>query len=244
VGREAFSRKDADLLKRLAPHLGIAARNFFSAQSLRLLDTLRREALDAVSVALMAIDSSGRLLYANRMGEGLLGAGTLLRIVGGLLSAGTAVVEETPLTNALAQLRQGYGATLLLTDRHTNIQMMLNTAPVSQSEPIGRSAGLIWVNPMAADASSVHRIARLFGLTAAEYRLLLQLAAGEDLRSAAEALQISVHTARCQLKSIFFKTGRHTQAHLMQLVGKMAAICSQPPHDARPAARRRRSRST
>src|SRR5262245_5220674 len=54
-----------------------------------------------------------------------------------------------------------------------------------------------------------------FGLTPAEARLALHLAAGETLRSAEAKLSIRYETARTHLKNIFHKTGTCRQAELV-----------------------------
>ena len=54
-----------------------------------------------------------------------------------------------------------------------------------------------------------------FGLTPAEARLALHLAAGETLRSAEAKLSMTYETARTHLKSIFQKTGTCRQAELV-----------------------------
>jgi len=54
-----------------------------------------------------------------------------------------------------------------------------------------------------------------FGLTPAEARLAVHLAAGETLRSAEAKLSIRYETARTHLKSIFQKTGTCRQAELV-----------------------------
>lgn len=59
---------------------------------------------------------------------------------------------------------------------------------------------------------------RIYGLTAAEARLTLQLLLGRDLPTAATALGISVHTARTLLKRAFIRTGTNRQS---ELVGKI-----------------------
>jgi DNA-binding CsgD family transcriptional regulator len=57
-----------------------------------------------------------------------------------------------------------------------------------------------------------------FGLTPAEARLVLQLIAGESLRSAAKTLNVGYETARTTLKSVFHKTGTCRQAELVIVV--------------------------
>ena len=54
-----------------------------------------------------------------------------------------------------------------------------------------------------------------FGLTPAEARLALHLAAGETLRSAEAKLSMTYETARTHLKSVFQKTGTCRQAELV-----------------------------
>jgi DNA-binding CsgD family transcriptional regulator len=58
----------------------------------------------------------------------------------------------------------------------------------------------------------------------AERRLVGRLIAGDDLREAALSLHVSLHTARTQLKSIFGKTGRRTQAALLTFVTRLSAL--------------------
>jgi DNA-binding CsgD family transcriptional regulator len=71
-------------------------------------------------------------------------------------------------------------------------------------------------------------MAQLFDLSPAETRLLTRLAAEDELGVAAAALGISIHTARNQLKAILRKTGRHSQAHLLAFLNRLAAIAAHP----------------
>lgn len=60
-----------------------------------------------------------------------------------------------------------------------------------------------------------------FGLTSAESRLAAQMAAGETLEEAADALGTSKETARSQLKAVFVKTNTHRQAELVALLSRL-----------------------
>ena len=55
----------------------------------------------------------------------------------------------------------------------------------------------------------------LHGLTPAEQRLASALCTGESLRRYADSRQLSIHTARNQLKSVFSKTGVRSQNELI-----------------------------
>src|SRR3954470_3143314 len=55
----------------------------------------------------------------------------------------------------------------------------------------------------------------VFGLTKAEARLAVRLACGETVEDIAEEHDVSISTARVQLKSVFAKTGTSRQAELV-----------------------------
>lgn len=57
-----------------------------------------------------------------------------------------------------------------------------------------------------------------FRLTPAEARVAAGLAQGMKLSAIAEHYGISVQTARSQLKSVFDKTGTHSQVQLVALL--------------------------
>jgi DNA-binding CsgD family transcriptional regulator len=60
--------------------------------------------------------------------------------------------------------------------------------------------------------------ARAHLLTDAETKLLASLCTSGDLRAAGNALSRSYHTVRAQLRSVFFKTGVHSQMQLAALL--------------------------
>jgi DNA-binding CsgD family transcriptional regulator len=78
------------------------------------------------------------------------------------------------------------------------------------------------IDPAAAPSGHHDILQQLYCLSAAEMRLLERLLEGEKIKQAAYHLQISEHTARSELKSIFTKTGTHRQAQLMRLVMSLA----------------------
>ena len=60
-----------------------------------------------------------------------------------------------------------------------------------------------------------------FSLTPAETRLALAIAEGKSLSALAEQNDVSLHTVRNQLKSVFAKTGVSRQLDLALLVHKL-----------------------
>jgi DNA-binding CsgD family transcriptional regulator len=117
-----------------------------------------------------------------------------------------------------------------MTDLATGAEAQVSIAPVPVDTdfeflPIPPYS-LVWITPIALRQDVGRDMARLFDLTPAERRILDKLIAGEDLREAAAALQISIHTARTQLKSIFRKTGRRSQGQLLTLAARLATLSS------------------
>jgi DNA-binding CsgD family transcriptional regulator len=73
----------------------------------------------------------------------------------------------------------------------------------------------------AADRAGLPETARLraeFGLTKAEARLALRLAAGSSLASAAQAFDVKLTTIRSQLQQVFAKTGASRQTELVAML--------------------------
>ncbi len=58
----------------------------------------------------------------------------------------------------------------------------------------------------------------VYGLSDAQLRLAMMIAQGHDLPSAAEAMDISVNTARTHLRRMFDKTGVHAQPALLRIL--------------------------
>jgi DNA-binding CsgD family transcriptional regulator len=73
------------------------------------------------------------------------------------------------------------------------------------------------------ESASQQTLEALFGLTPAEARLAIRLSRGASLAAVADSHNISQHTARAQLKSVFAKTGVSRQAELVRLVLKSVA---------------------
>jgi DNA-binding NarL/FixJ family response regulator len=60
--------------------------------------------------------------------------------------------------------------------------------------------------------------AQLYGLTPAEARLAFLLAAGENVKGAAEKLRLAQSTLRSQLKCIFTKTHTSRQSEILRVL--------------------------
>ena len=69
----------------------------------------------------------------------------------------------------------------------------------------------------------IDRVAQWFGLTPAEARLAVALAAGDTLQDYAALRAVSLNAVRFLLKGIFRKTGANSQAQLVALLARLPA---------------------
>jgi DNA-binding CsgD family transcriptional regulator len=76
------------------------------------------------------------------------------------------------------------------------------------------------------------RLVELFGLTPAEARLTVALAAGRQLEEVARERSVRMPTLRTQLRAVLDKTGTRRQAELTALVARLPAVRSgaEPGH--------------
>jgi DNA-binding NarL/FixJ family response regulator len=72
-------------------------------------------------------------------------------------------------------------------------------------------------------------LARLYGLTEAEARLLQALIVGKNLETFAEEVGVSMNTVRSHLKQVFRKTGTNRQPELVSLVMNSSAYLASNP---------------
>jgi DNA-binding CsgD family transcriptional regulator len=228
VAKEPFSKDTAAVLKRLAPHLSIAARTTWHIEVSRTAEPMYRQALDEVRIPLFALDLTGKLALVNSAGDALIHKQRWVKAMGNALVASRGLMAADAFRGALAQLKQGHGTTLLLTDGISRAQAVMTTAPLSAPSTIRiankRIAGFVWIVPCADQHTPVDKLGQLFALTPAEIRLLQRLVNGDSLCAAAGELRVSLNTVRTQLKTILRKTGRRTQGQLLALANRMATI--------------------
>ena len=228
IGQPAFSADDMQLLSLLAPHLTVAAKNYWAAQSLRLLTSARANALDALSSAVYAIDQSQRLMFSNRLGEEMIHEARWVRVLGSTLTPSPTVVHADRFAAELRRASLGIGSTILVTDAMTGTEAQVSITPIPPSVDFGflgaAPVALVWITPATLRKDTGQDMALLFGLTPAERRILDKLIAGADLRETATSLHVSIHTARAQLKSILRKTGRRSQGQLLMLAARIATL--------------------
>jgi DNA-binding CsgD family transcriptional regulator/GAF domain-containing protein len=231
----AFGRREAALIHRLMPHLSRALRLH---QRLTVAAARRDEAaevLDWFPTGVLLLDTSGRVVAANRVAEEILASGDGLRAGGEGLRADFPA-ESAVLRRLIAEIGHGTavidpsGGVLNLTRPSGARPLNLLVAPLrgkllSQEAP--RAAVVVFVSdPDRLPSTPVDRVQRWLGLTRAEASLVLQLIRGCRVEDAADVLGISPQTARTQLKRALAKTSTGRQAELIRLALGTPAVLS------------------
>ena len=228
-----FDDQDRQRLARITPHLCRAIQIFATLSRTTSERDIYAGAIDQLAVATIILDEQGRVLNTNAVARAVLeetGGLTLhgkhLHVEGRdinreLQAAVEQVIEaqhrgETSLVRALRVPRDGGRADLGLVLR-----------PVSTGDwHEGQSSPCVAVfvsDPDQRETASQQTLAELFELTPAEANVAILLSRGLSLAEVSDAQNISQHTARAQLKSIFAKTGVSRQAELVRLVLKSVA---------------------
>jgi DNA-binding CsgD family transcriptional regulator len=221
--------RQLEIGRLLIPHLrrAVTISNVLDA---RTVESARMsEALDALSCGVVLTTVSGNILHANRSAEDRLSEGRALRGTGGSLSAGddAAAKELRTAIKVAARDEAALGKTglaipLVEPEKDTVFAHVLPLAAGdlrTRLEPEAVAAVFVGA-PDERDGANL--VAKAYGLTPAETRVLAEIAAGASTSDAAATLGIAGSTVRTHLESIFAKTGVKRQAELVRLAARLA----------------------
>jgi DNA-binding CsgD family transcriptional regulator len=220
VAQGPFSSQETRRLAALSKKLGSAAALARALGFARAEAAL--EAFQISSSAVVMLDRFGQVLRANAAAERLLRGDPRIerrRIVSADRDA-TAALDR-----ALHAVLWNRSASALMApvplprpEKRPVLAYPIRLAAVSADALAACQAVLVLVDPDERPRPPEATLRSVFGLTAAEARLAMHLAAGVSLEAAADALGVSKGTARIQLKAVFAKLDLHRQAELVALM--------------------------
>ena len=188
----------------------------------RLADTL-----DTLAAGLFLVDPTGRLMHANARGHAILADEKILRAVGGRLVADDPDADQA-LRHAFSAADGGDGvlgtqaiAVPLAVDeqRHVAHVLPLTSGARRRAGASYAAAAAVFVRRAEIDTPAPPEvIAKRYGLTPSELRVLLTVFESGGVPNIAEALGIPETTAKTHLHRLFEKTGTNEQADLVKLV--------------------------
>ena len=232
-----FTDADKALCERLLPHLRRAIQIHARLSRTESERDLYADAVDHLAVATLVLDERGKVLNTNAVARGLLDLSDGLSLQDQRLKIddrGTDAQLQELIYTAITNQRAGTTGTAraLRISRPSGLKdygLVLRPVPTTEwGEGQSSPCVAVFINdpeqidPVASRASQ-ELLRELFQLTPAEASLAINLARGLSLAEVSELQNISQHTARAQLKSIFAKTAVTRQAELVRVVLKSVA---------------------
>ena len=220
-------------MQLLAPHIRRAvligkALQLNQAEAATLADTL-----DSLAAGMFLLDATGRLVQANVSGYAMLAEGAVLRAGGGRLIVNDSAADQT-LRGIFAGMEdgdiglgtKGIAVPFLSNEGERYLAHVLPlTSGARRKVGVGYSAvAAVFVRKAQLETPATPEvIAKLYGLTPSELRVLLAVFESGGVADIANALGISEATAKTHLRRLFEKTETRRQADLVKLVAGFAA---------------------
>jgi DNA-binding CsgD family transcriptional regulator len=186
------------------------------------------DSLDGISAGMLLIDATGRIVHANAAGHSMLAHADVLGAVGGRLIVTDAQADQA-LADIFASAGNGdaalgiKGVALPLTarggERYVAHVLPLTSGARRRSSTTYRAVAALFVHKAALESPSPpEAIAKAFGLTRMELRVLFAVVEVGGVPEVAEALGIAETTVKTHLGHLYGKTGASRQADLVKLV--------------------------
>jgi DNA-binding CsgD family transcriptional regulator len=226
--RPPFGSQETALLRELMPHLQRAVQIHRRLADSQALADGSTTALDLLAHGILLLDAAGRVMFANRTAEQVLGAHDGLSVHRKELF-GARVGETTALRTAITGViatsggeGTGAGALLLIERPSGRPSLRVLVTPVARRELLlgspGAAACVFITDPERSAVPAAAHLQRVFGLSAAETRVATALLEGGSVDTVADRLCISRNTARTHLQRLFAKTGTSRQADLIRVL--------------------------
>jgi DNA-binding CsgD family transcriptional regulator/PAS domain-containing protein len=232
--REGLADEPArERMRLLVPHLRRAVLigkliEFKAAQAATFAD-----ALDGLSAGMLFVDSNGRITHANTAGRAMITDGNVLHA-----SLGRLLANDPDVNRALREVflaaatgdaaigDRGVAVPLIARDGERYVAHVL---PLSSGARRGAgvsyaAAAALFVQKAAlATRSPPEAIAKTYGLTPMEVRVLLAIVEVGGAPQVAETLGVGESTVKTHLKRLYAKTGARRQADLVKLFAGYAS---------------------
>lgn len=222
-----YARAEIDEFALVNEHLRRALAIGGKLGSLATRERLTADLLDRNSSAVILLDRSCRVVFTNRAAERLIERSDGVRVSSNGIHLAVRQEDE--------QLRMLIARVVASHEVQRSIGEVMRATRPSGRRPLGiwvagiaqppnglttfRPAAWVLISdPEESNGPRVPYLQALFGMTHAEAKLAVRLAAGESLQMAAEELGITYGTARARLIQLFQKTDTRSQGQLIHLL--------------------------
>jgi len=219
-----YGPSETRFLEMLVPHLARAARLQDLANTSAWRATLLRHALDRLPFGVILLDGHDRVVDANEVGLSLLGR-CMRSTVRERKLADDGSLAAKGLHSAIARMRRQRGShateflTLLTPTGLVRVVVTACARPELEAPGEPLPALVISLFPASCPPrASCAFIKQLFDLSPREADIAVGLIGGQTLKEAAEALRITIGTARGYLKSLLHKLGARRQSDIVRII--------------------------
>jgi DNA-binding CsgD family transcriptional regulator len=189
------------------------------------------DVLDGLSAGVFLVDPQFRIVHANMAGQELLDEDDAIRSIGGQLAARDRKANYE-LRDGIANLRPGMeagSAAFSLTsndgEQYVAYVLPLKSVVRTDAQAASKAVAAVFVRRVELPSRSYGGlVARAYGLTPAELRVLLAVVEVGGVPETSERLGVAETTVKTHLYRVFSKTGASRQADLV----KLAAAFSDP----------------
>jgi DNA-binding CsgD family transcriptional regulator len=223
-----FGDEEVRVFETLMPHLQRALKVYVRFAEVEKRQRELTEIVDGLSIGVMLVTSTSRVLHANREAERMIRCADGLGVdaLGLRAASDRETVALRRLIGAAAETSAGRGlhsgGVLSITrpSGRRSFEVLVSPLRVSASLPLFRQpVVLLFVSdPESVPRTSKRVLQNLYGLTGAECRVASLVACGMTVKDISEALEVSRNTVKTQLKSIFAKTDTRRQTELVKLI--------------------------
>jgi DNA-binding CsgD family transcriptional regulator len=187
--------------------------------------------VDALSAAVILVTADRNVVYANPSAEAMLADGRILQQRhDGLIATEAAAMDE--LRAAIARCARGDlasdGDPVAIALGGADERLVAHVVSLARGarrqagKLYGAVAGIFVHEAELRRPTLIQTVAKLYGLTPGETRVLFAMLEAGGVPQTAAALGVSDETVKSHLKHIFEKTDRSRQADLVKLIGEIA----------------------
>jgi DNA-binding CsgD family transcriptional regulator len=218
-GRKDFAEQDKKLLKLLMPHLQRALVLYWRTAYDRLRLLANESAIDKLGHGVALLGQDGGVVFSSPNAERIFAASDGLSVRGGRISVRQ--YDSGALGGLVTNALNGVGGSLMVERPSGETPYTLIASPLDEANHFAHLAGLPAVALLILDPAqcqpkdSLATFARAYQLTPAEIRVMQLLLQDQSPKQIAGQLNLSIHTVRSQLSSIYAKTDTQNQRELI-----------------------------
>ena len=233
-----FGAGAKNLLRLLMPHLSRALGLMYRLRGAEQKLAASLAALDKLGYGIVLFGQHGNLVHANQMASALLAEHDGLVLEGkpphGPRLSTSSEVRTTSLNRLVTSAVSPSSTESCIAPHGMRLPrklgrppIVINISPLPPNHEFECGTGRVLAIGFLFDATlstqpDTRLLAEIYGLTAAETRLIGELCSGWALGQIGEYHGVSTETLKSQLKSIFAKTGTHRQIEVVRLASALA----------------------